>query len=761
MSTTRYCSLDIETSGFDPVKDEILELGFVFFELSAKGIKVTKEYTKVFKPKGQVSETILGLTGITKIELENAEDFSKFKEEIQQELKDACIVGHNIIFDVRFLEGNGIKFSGQFIDTLDLVQFILPTHHSYNLENLMHYFGLKHTEAHRALADAKAVLKVLEDLLIVYSNFPQALRDEVTKLLETYDFAWKEFLSTHIKGRLKLVAHNSKKLPINKGQAALQLEPNSIYNFPLGYDFLEETIWALKAKDEKAILVLPQTKQVLEAWQTYELDPIFVSTQLFDAKAFLAFRQKPQLTSDELKFILKVLVWQNTNWQVQIISDLNLSFFGGQFRQFICGEKEKENKRSKILVCDLASYFYFTNKGWYKDRKAVFVGLTDFEKALSENISEKVSWGYINFLLKSIYNPETRAGNSKVKVEVEAGLIAVDLFFGLVNALLQSDPPGFFKKKFDEQALGSEKINKITAAGESCANKLWELNKTLNSVDLELFINKLRKFFEPLDNRVKWVELSNTSVALFSSPINIVELAHANLKPNKAVVFCDCLPIEKVLPYFSKRLGLEKFKQVHIKTQANQDLFHALGRKTKKLEIQATNITEAEVLQYCGKKNLPAAILLGNSLQVKEIYFKNHETLQKEAFVLAQTSSSGSRILRNFSIHKESLLMATDKFVLKSINTQGSGSPLSSLPVKTLVLAHIPFDQYKHPYFEALANEFENAFEEFSLPKALLNFHQVIRFFYTPNLKQVVVYDAKLEKSYSKIFWRYLEETFA
>ena len=26
-----YCSLDIETSGFDPLKNEVLEIGFVFF----------------------------------------------------------------------------------------------------------------------------------------------------------------------------------------------------------------------------------------------------------------------------------------------------------------------------------------------------------------------------------------------------------------------------------------------------------------------------------------------------------------------------------------------------------------------------------------------------------------------------------------------------------------------------------------------------------------------------------------------------------
>jgi ATP-dependent DNA helicase DinG len=167
-----YCSLDIETSGFDPLKNEVLEIGFVFFEAAKAGFKITDEYTRVFKPNGKVEANILGLTGISQDELDSAEPFSEHKSDLQKKLRDAVIVGHNIAFDIKFLESTGLKFSGNVIDTLDLVQWILPTHHSYNLENLMHTFGISHKEAHRALADSKATLKLLEKLLQVYSGFP-------------------------------------------------------------------------------------------------------------------------------------------------------------------------------------------------------------------------------------------------------------------------------------------------------------------------------------------------------------------------------------------------------------------------------------------------------------------------------------------------------------------------------------------------------------------------------------------------------------
>ena len=230
-----YCSLDIETSGFDPLKNEVLEVGFVFFEVGKGGFKIADEYTRVFKPNGKVDANILGLTGISREELDNAEPFADFKSELQQKLKDAVIVGHNIAFDIKFLESAGLKFSGKTIDTLDLVQWVLPTHHSYNLENLMHTFGISHKEAHRALADSKATLKLLERLLQIYQNFPQKLKDQICLLIKPHKFIWEELLSADLK---PLALSESAEAPVSQTISATELKKfkfagKTIYNFPL------------------------------------------------------------------------------------------------------------------------------------------------------------------------------------------------------------------------------------------------------------------------------------------------------------------------------------------------------------------------------------------------------------------------------------------------------------------------------------------------------------------------------------------------
>src|SRR6185369_2125257 len=126
----KYCSLDVELTGFDPLADEILELGLAFFEPTSRGLRVTEQWSQLFRPKGQVHPKILGLTGISPEQLATAPTLSELHQQIQQKLDGAIIVGHNTILDTKFLEAFGFALSGQFIDTLDLVQILLPTHHS-------------------------------------------------------------------------------------------------------------------------------------------------------------------------------------------------------------------------------------------------------------------------------------------------------------------------------------------------------------------------------------------------------------------------------------------------------------------------------------------------------------------------------------------------------------------------------------------------------------------------------------------------------
>src|ERR1051326_2408546 len=516
-----YCSLDIETSGFDPEVAEVLEVGFAFFviearegnakestseaNINAKGtsrIKIVEEYTQVFKPTREVPQNILALTGITLKELEQAPSFSKHRDYIQSKLKNSTIVGHNVAFDIKFLQSLGLEFKGEVIDTLDIIQFILPTHHSYNLENLMHTFKVEHKDAHRALADSKAAISLLEKMLGVYQNFPERLKNDIQSLLKKQYFPWAELLEAKIHPQ---ALEQAKEVGVVKEShyPDFKLKDKVIYNFPLGKSCVEDLSALLNAQQSKVLLVLPRLSQAVSLWKAGLAQALFPPELQFNEKKFERALEKKNLTLDQVKFLLKVLVWRATNWQRDSILDLNLSFFGGQFKELNAGGKLQEFARPKIVATDFSTFALLSNLGLYKNRFLVVMGLNEFEQAASNGLGNKVSWGFINFHLKSFYNPETGLGDQKFLQPVTELLKATDLFFGLAHALLQQDGQNFQYYKVTSDALYSEEFVRLQQAAVNYAAKIEQLNKEIESREFEDSRQNLLAFFEQQDNRVR------------------------------------------------------------------------------------------------------------------------------------------------------------------------------------------------------------------------------------------------------------------
>lgn len=760
-----YCSLDIETSGFDPLTEEVLEVGFIKFKVKSEklkigdtGLEILEEWTRVFKPAKAVDPKILGLTGISPKELETAPNFEEFKDEIQNKIKGAVIVGHNVTFDTKFLESRGLKFSGKVIDTLDLAQWLLPTHHSYNLESLMHYFGIKHENAHRALADAKAALEVLMKFFSIYAGFPDKLKTEIQKVLKPFAFEWQEPLLTYDALRAQASPGALAKKPVKHKIAGkpLALEAPGIYNFNLGADVLGAALAALSKSRKLSLLVLPKRQEVMRLWKEYGLSAVWEPEQLFDEKKFSAFLGK-KLTPEEARFALKILVWRATNWQNKALLDLNLSFFGGQFKQLVSGGSWRQEEGEKVLICDIDTFLSSQNQRAFLKRLVVFLGLAEFESAVSSNLTDRVSWGQVNYVLKSIYNPELAVGDARKKGLVEELLNASDLFFGLVSALFQSDPPVFLDIAVTEEFRATQKYEQMRAAAENFSGKLITANQTLKSELLRKSADNLTLFFSQQPNRVKWLELSRDRCAFHNAPLHIKDHALKVLSKYPRSVFVDVLAPKQAFDYFVERLGLSAWPVTNLTVlPAQADLFNRPREIV--CEIGAKAPTREELLGLVAKDNLPAAVLFGLPKQLKEFYELNYQELKTYSTLLSQTGSGGTgKLFHNFSINQNGLLLITDRSVLKSLNGFSNNVRPAKLAVKTLVILRLPFDPVSHPYAQALAATYPNAFSAMALPKALYNFHQLVSFFLTPKLKQVFLFDPKLNKAYARAFYEYLD----
>lgn len=147
-------ALDLETTGLNPKKDQILEIG------AARIVdgEVTDTYSVFVNSGREIPEFVVNLTGITQ---EMARGGLSQKEAMEGFLEfcgDADILGHNILFDYSFLKRNAVNLGYSFekngMDTLQIARKFLGELPSRSLGALCGHYGIVQEKQHRAFEDA-------------------------------------------------------------------------------------------------------------------------------------------------------------------------------------------------------------------------------------------------------------------------------------------------------------------------------------------------------------------------------------------------------------------------------------------------------------------------------------------------------------------------------------------------------------------------------------------------------------------------------
>lgn len=181
-----FVVLDLETSGVDPKKDDIIEVAMVRYENG----KEVKRYDDLIKIDYKLPKIITVITGITDQDLEeNGRDKGIVFEEIEEMLDGAYMIAHNIKFDFGFLEAKGLDLNilGK-IDTIPLAQILYPQAASYSLESLADDLEVKHVNKHRAMGDVEATLGLFKEMCKKIDNFPSQLIKEIQKYTKRSDW---------------------------------------------------------------------------------------------------------------------------------------------------------------------------------------------------------------------------------------------------------------------------------------------------------------------------------------------------------------------------------------------------------------------------------------------------------------------------------------------------------------------------------------------------------------------------------------------
>lgn len=170
--TTSYICVDLETTGLDPKRDDIIEIGAVKV---VEGC-VEDTFQTLLNPGRILEERITELTGIHDEQLATAPVMEEVLPAFLEFAGEDVLLGHSVLFDYSFLKKAAVnqkrKFERRGIDTLKIARKYLPELESRSLGYLCGYFGIAH-HAHRALDDAQATVKLYDRLVELFSEKEQ------------------------------------------------------------------------------------------------------------------------------------------------------------------------------------------------------------------------------------------------------------------------------------------------------------------------------------------------------------------------------------------------------------------------------------------------------------------------------------------------------------------------------------------------------------------------------------------------------------
>ncbi len=162
-----FCVVDLETTGGSPASCEITEIGAVRY----RGGRLEGTFQTLVDPGAPIPPFITVLTGITQAMVIEAPPIAEALPTFLEFLGDAVVVGHNVRFDLSFLNAAAVRLGygrlpNRSVDTAALARRLVRREvRNLKLGTLAAHFRSPVTPNHRALEDARATAHVLWGLL--------------------------------------------------------------------------------------------------------------------------------------------------------------------------------------------------------------------------------------------------------------------------------------------------------------------------------------------------------------------------------------------------------------------------------------------------------------------------------------------------------------------------------------------------------------------------------------------------------------------
>ena len=753
--------LDLETTGFDNKKDNILEISAVRYDEDKK--EIVAKFDRVLNlPEGvEVSSMIEGLTGIsTEMCRDEGISMSQAQEEFSEFIQpDDIITGHNISFDTGFLNQFGFMnfetYRHKEVDTFILSVLVLgQEEESHALEILSEKYGIVHENAHRAMSD---VLANLDFYLILQKIYARNFSENFQKFLESFaknnqefHFEEKYFFDSVAKNKaefselkLPVIARSDSDEAISSPlDSARRPEQNNSQNELFLEKFSEQkNLFFESYNAQKYVFSLFESAKKLgknislfypnkQKEEFYKLSTEISDIHFFDdpeqsicLQKFQKFLKKESFDKFEAIVATKIFRAQDMN------QELFVRFMGEEWKpaRTLQGKKRENLSSFSQKILPLSEAEYQENS----DEIRVFFG--------GENLEDQLL----------VMQEEKRF--SKHMLEDFSGKNDVEINEKLIN-ILSTLSTALRKEKGENKY--SIKIQWKDFAKMSCRQEAQENFETFLAEDFgncsELqkshILDWISFFDEPQGEEIKIIELYPDN-ALSIDTINpffeesFLKMCSAN---ESTFFFGKSFPKDfsgNVSLSFSgaKPELLENFSLISEDKNISDTVYcPEFPRDATPREISECILSHisSENIENSETTNLHTnwIVSLTSKKNISEVRELLRETCDKEGIKIFSHESGGrGKIKKMMEKFPKKIVIGNTKFL--------AGLDLNPKEFSALFVHKVQFDHPKQPLIQAQRKRFQNDFEQFSMPRAIGRLEQdVFQFSETPAGEKIQIF---------------------
>ncbi len=165
--TDDFVVFDIETTGFSPIKNRIIEIGAVKVSQG----KICNRFSCFVNPHTAIPFEIERLTGINDEMVSDAEDIEVVLPQFLAFCEGCVLVAHNASFDMSFIKENmkrqEIEREITYVDTVAISRALLTDLGKHTLDSIAKRLGVSLENHHRAVDDAEATARIFEKFIVM------------------------------------------------------------------------------------------------------------------------------------------------------------------------------------------------------------------------------------------------------------------------------------------------------------------------------------------------------------------------------------------------------------------------------------------------------------------------------------------------------------------------------------------------------------------------------------------------------------------